>query len=112
MNRFSKHGRWHFPGSSILLPASMTAGILLAGFLAAAGIRRDTGRRERENLERALNQSVTLCYALEGRYPESLQYLKDHYGIRWDENRYLVDFETVGSNLPPDVTVIDLSGGA
>ena len=53
-----------------------------------------------------LEQSVTLCYALEGSYPESLDYLQNHYGIRWDEERFLVDFEPVGSNLPPDVTVI------
>ena len=30
------------------------------------------------SLERALNRSITQCYALEGTYPPNLKYLTDH----------------------------------
>lgn len=106
MNRFAKGRRGRIPGGFLVIPAVMTVGILLFFSAAASGMEADTLRKEKENLERALKQSVTLCYALEGSYPGSLEYLRDHYGIRWDEDKFLVDFEAVGSNLPPDVTVI------
>ncbi|MDD3796271.1 MAG: hypothetical protein PHE06_09950 [Lachnospiraceae bacterium] len=68
--------------------------------------------REKASLQASLDQSAVTCYALEGAYPESLDYLKEHYGIHWNETRYLVTFEVVGRNLPPDITVIDKTGGA
>ena len=106
MNRFSGRKGRRIPGGFAVITAELTLGILLLSQAAVSGIDRDARRRERENLERVLEQSVTLCYALEGSYPESLDYLRNHYGIRWDEERFLVDFEPVGSNLPPDVTVL------
>ena len=48
-------------------------------------------RRQKESLENALNRSITYCYAVEGSYPESLDYLKDHYGLTYDEDRFFVD---------------------
>ena len=47
-----------------------------------------------------------LCYAAEGVYPPDLQYLKDHYGLTYDETEFLVDYEAYGSNLMPEVTVL------
>lgn len=45
--------------------------------------------------------------ALEGVYPESLEYLKEHYGLTYNEDRYIVNYEALGSNLMPDVTVME-----
>ena len=64
-------------------------------------------RRQRESLENALNRSITYCYAVEGSYPESLEYLKEHYGITYDEDRFFVDYKIVGTNILPDVTIIE-----
>ena len=47
------------------------------------------------------------CYAIEGSYPESLQYLKDNYGLTYDEEKYFIDYQVLGSNILPDVTIID-----
>lgn len=58
------------------------------------------------SLQQAILRSAVHCYATEGRYPESIDYLKEHYGIRWDETKYLVDYEIIAANLRPDVTVI------
>ena len=64
-------------------------------------------RRQKESLENALIRSITYCYAVEGSYPESLEYLKEHYGITYDEDRFFVDYKIVGANILPDVTIIE-----
>lgn len=106
MNRFqNRRGRKPSIGGltvSVLVAAGCFA-LFLGGIL---GTRREAWRKELENLQQVLDQSAVVCYALEGTYPESLSYLKEHYGISWNEHRYLVDFEAVGNNLPPDITVI------
>ena len=47
---------------------------------------------------------------MEGSYPESLQYLKEHYGLTYDDDKFFVDYQTLGSNIMPDVTIIDRRG--
>lgn len=63
-----------------------------------------------ENLKNAIERSAVHCYAVEGAYPESLDYIKEHYGISWDPAKYVVDYTVTGSNMMPSVTVIPLSG--
>ena len=107
-NRFAADRGTH--GSGISLSAAVSL-LLLAGFTVLFdGMKRDVTEKEKENLEHALRQSVVSCYALEGIYPEDLTYIREHYGVRWDEHRFLVDYERVGENLPPDITVIPLDG--
>lgn len=64
-------------------------------------------RRQKESLENALTRSITYCYAVEGTYPESLDYLMEHYGITYDEDRFFVDYRVSGANILPDVTIIE-----
>ncbi len=53
-------------------------------------------------------RSIANCYALEGEYPESLEYIKENYGLVYDEDRFFVDYRVSGSNIMPDVTIIDI----
>ena len=64
-------------------------------------------RRQKESLENALMRSITYCYTIEGAYPESLDYLKEHYGLVYDEDLFFVDYRVSGSNILPDITVIE-----
>lgn len=61
---------------------------------------------QKETLIRALHQSTLQCYAAEGFYPESLQYLEEHYRIRYDKSVFFVDYQPIGKNIMPDITVI------
>ncbi len=70
-----------------------------------------TRRHQKESLERALNRSIVYCYATEGTYPESLEDLKAHYGLTYDEDLFFVDYQTVGANIYPDVTIIEKGAG-
>ena len=34
------------------------------------------------------------------------EYLKDHYGVRIDEEKFAVDYRIFASNVMPDITVL------
>ena len=58
-------------------------------------------------LENALDRSITQCYALEGSYPPSLSYLVENYGLTYNSEQFFIDYQYIGSNLRPDVTIIE-----
>lgn len=62
---------------------------------------------ERDLLEQALERSITQCYALEGCYPTSLEYLIENYGLTYNSDHFFVDYRYIGGNLWPDVTIIE-----
>lgn len=68
-----------------------------------------TEETEMENIEKAVVQSAVFCYGTEGVYPESLDYLKEHYGLHYNEEKYIVDYEIIAKNIRPQVTVLRLS---
>ncbi len=83
---------------------------LLLLFLFMQGISSfsDSARkRQKESLENALMRSITYCYTMEGAYPESLDYLKKYYGLTYNEDLFFVDYRVSGTNILPDVTIIE-----
>ena len=63
---------------------------------------------QRQSLSDAIDKAIIQCYVTEGRYPESFEYLQDNYGIIYDEDQFRVDYVIYGSNMRPDVTIINL----
>lgn len=108
MNRYAQK-----KNSSHLLRRVLTtaAGLSFAIFLLLYGvssIQRTADASQMDSLRRAILRSAVHCYAMEGRYPESLDYIQTHYGIRWDPIKYVVDYEITGANLMPDVIVFSI----
>ena len=64
-------------------------------------------QQEKQILQNALERSIIQCYALEGSYPVSLHYLEEHYGLTYNKEHFLVDYQYIGSNLYPDITIIE-----
>ena len=93
--------------SKMFLSAAVFIVIALIFIQGIDSISTGTKRRQRESLENALMRSVTHCYALEGAYPGTLDYLKEHYGLTYDESLFFVDYQTLGSNILPDITIIE-----
>lgn len=75
-----------------------------------SSLSTSTIQRQRESLENAIMRNVTYCYTVEGAYPESLDYLKNHYGLMYNEDLFFVDYHISGSNILPDVTIIEKEG--
>lgn len=79
--------------------------VFLAGVQSVSAVSEE---KEMENIENAVVQSAVFCYGTEGAYPESLAYLREHYGLQYDEDKYIVDYEIVGKNIRPQVRVFQL----
>lgn len=108
MNRFSKQKR-HFPLlRSLALPLLIFVFVIVFLFQGMTSVSDATQKEEMKSLKNAVMKSAVHCYAAEGLYPESLEYLEEHYGITYDHNKYLVVYEAAGANLMPDVDVISL----
>jgi len=57
-------------------------------------------------LNKSIEVSINSCYGTEGKYPSNLEYLIDNYGLVINENKYIVYYETFGSNIRPNIKVI------
>lgn len=80
-----------------------------AFFLFLYGVRMLAAKSEEyqeESLKKALLQDIVYCYAQDGRYPESLDYIKKTCGLTYNEELFYVDYRTYGNNILPDYTVI------
>ena len=58
--------------------------------------------------EQAVRRAAVQCYALEGSYPSDLTYLEQHYGLMLNHDRYVVHYQSLGSNLMPQIAVFSL----
>lgn len=106
MNRFEQKNRSLWQKLIYLLPI-LAFIVLFVLFLQGIGsVSESTLSKQQESLETALERSISQCYAVEGSYPPSLGYLKQHYGLLYDEDSFFIDYEYYGSNLLPEVTVL------
>jgi len=97
--RTKKHRR----GAPAYLLFALLVALLL---LLTRGADGTAGRYGVEQLEQSLRRAAATCYAVEGRYPPTLEYLCDHYGVPVGEG-YLVRYEVFAGNLMPDITVTE-----
>ena len=76
-------------------------------FYLLTGVMED--RLDQETLSQAgenVRRAAVQCYALEGAYPRTLSYLKEHYGVTGETDQWRVEYTYVASNLMPDILVI------
>ena len=106
MNRFV-YQKPKNPLVGVLPSVCVFLAIALLFFQGISSVSSGTKKRQKESLENAINRSITHCYAVEGSYPASLDYLKENYGLTYDEDLFFVDYQTIGSNILPDVTIIE-----
>ena len=105
MNRFRK--RRFLPFRKLHLTFLAFIALIIVFFLGFSDISERTQNNQRESLQTAIQRDVIHCYAVEGTYPPSLDYLKEHYGLIYDEERFFVDYRSIGSNIMPDITIIE-----
>ncbi len=97
-------------------------GLLLAGvgflllallfILSVSLTARQSAARETEVLNNALRRAIVTCYAVEGRYPPSLDYIDQNYGVSVDKSRYAVFYDAFAANVMPTVRVTQIGGGS
>ena len=88
-------------------PAILLIFVLVAVSAFASSMTQTNATQEKEILEKAIDRSITQCYALEGVYPDNLAYLEQEYGLTYNKEHFFVDYQYIGSNLRPDITIIE-----
>lgn len=79
---------------------------LIVGFIVLVNsITATSDSKETELVSEAVKNAALTCYAAEGAYPEDLQYLRDHYKLAYNQDRFIVEYDAFASNLMPTITV-------
>ncbi|MBP1549814.1 MAG: hypothetical protein J6A05_07395 [Oscillospiraceae bacterium] len=68
-------------------------------------------KKRTESVYSTVMNGAVLCYSIEGEYPPSLDYLKENYGVKFDSDKYVVNYSYFGANIRPTVIVTEKSGG-
>lgn len=105
MKRFyhEKSNQWIKP----LASAVLFIALFFLFFTGISQVSEEASEKQTESLKMAISRGIAHCYATEGQYPESLEYLQEHYGIHYDSDKYFVDYQVLGQNFFPDVTIIE-----
>ncbi len=90
-------------GTVLTVIVSVLLMALAIGLLGSTS--RMTTNEQTQALQRALNNAVVSCYAIEGRYPATLEKIQKDYGIVIDEDKYMVTYDAFADNLMPIITV-------
>lgn len=96
--------------ADLALKISVSALILFIGLfflVAVQNLDSDQGYEAKLQLEDALRRTAVACYAAEGVYPPSVEYMEEHYGIQIDEKRYVVHYQVFASNIMPEITILE-----
>jgi len=91
----------------VLLMAALLAGV----WLLVSRVGNSSGEAQTKFVTDAVRNAALTCYAVEGAYPNDLEYLRSHYGLAYDQSRYMVRYDAFGSNLMPSISVLELEAG-
>ena len=86
--------------AGVVFVALIAAFVLLVNSLTAT-----SGSQETELVYDAVKNAALTCYAVEGSYPESQDYLREHYKLAYNRDRFVVEYDAFASNLMPSISV-------
>ena len=81
--------------------------LILAFVLLVNSITNKNNGRELQIVRDAVKNAALTCYAVEGMYPDDLAYLRDHYNLSFNEDKYVVYYEPFASNVIPAIKVVE-----
>jgi len=84
--------------------------VIAAFILLVNNITNKNDGRELQIVRDAVKNAALTCYAVEGMYPDDLEYLRVHYNLSYNEERYHVFYEPLASNLMPSIKVAERGG--
>lgn len=99
--------RWFVLALAVVLLA-----VVILWFLAAVSRTEESSRAQRlDAVKLRVENAVTLCYAVEGAYPESLEYLAENYAVTYSKDEYIVHYDCFAANIRPQVVVVEKERG-
>ena len=106
---FHDHPKMSFRRKMTLaVVAAVVVVLLMLGAVGLYGlIDRDLNEQAAAALRQTVIDAAIQCYAVEGKYPESLDVLEQEYGVQINHARCIVTYDVFASNQLPDVTVLE-----
>lgn len=89
----------------LIVTAAVCAVSTAAFVLGISGVSGSVGAQQTQMLQRAIERAVVTCYAIEGQYPPTLDYIRENYGVVIDEARFDVYYDAFAQNVMPSVSV-------
>ncbi len=89
---------------------TMFAVLIIAVFCLYKGVQKMGEGQQAESLKQldnSIRKATMTCYATEGVYPPTIEYIEENYGIQIDRSKYTVFYEIFGDNMMPEITVME-----
>ncbi len=81
--------------------------LVLAFAFLINGITTKGDSQELTIVRDAVKNAALTCYAVEGVYPDDLEYLRENYNLAYNDERYIVYYDAFASNLMPSIKVAE-----
>lgn len=109
MNRFTKKDFKKRIFSSFSLSVILFAATIILFVYGVSAVSNSSVVNDKEILTEAIEHDIIHCYCVEGMYPPSIRYMQEHYGLTYDSDKYIVDYEYIGANIMPRFMIIPKS---
>lgn len=90
---------------STIVFTGLIAFIVVYMFISMMAFSDNTEGAQTERIVDVLRKASIQCYALEGSYPPSLEYLADKYEVILDKENYIYFYYADIGNSMPDIQV-------
>ena len=94
----------------ILFSLSISIIFVLCLSLSFGSLKEKSTKDDIQRINDGIKQSILECYAIEGKYPESIDYLSENYGIYLNSDLYQIHYRYLGSNMIPEFGVFEKGG--
>ncbi len=95
-------------GSSLglgLVVAILSIVVLIFAWMSLGLAKVQSEEQGTVSVRQSILDSAKQCFAIEGAYPSSLEYLEENYGLTVNQDTYVIYYDSFAANLPPSVVV-------
>ena len=85
--------------------------VVLVVLISLQNVKVSNNREGLKVMEQGVRRAAVQCYAIEGKYPQNLEYLSDNYGLLLDDSKYVYHYQLMASNMMPEIKVFDKAVG-
>lgn len=104
-------GNKRFNYRNVIISLIVFAGIVAAFLISLRELSANAEDESKISAMNAIKKAIVTCYAVEGFYPPNIQYIEENYGIIIDHDKYVVNYQTLGSNTIPYVELVEAGQG-
>ena len=92
-------------GKKDIAAGAVFVALILGFVLLLNSLTATSSDQEAQLVHDAVKNAVLTCYAVEGTYPETLDYLRENYKLAYNMERFVVEYDAFASNLMPTISV-------